>query len=133
MMCCTLSMFSKKMKNSKDDERSRGMWRLFQIICDKRTKKSEKNWCKLKMATATLLKIHRNFLLLSAVTELMCVHTCVCVRETETQRQELGGTHCLSPCLCMSPSGDSRVSGSLLSGPDGPATCSQGPQTPSTH
>lgn len=38
------------------------------------------------MATATLLKIHRNFLLLSAVTELMCVHTCVCVRQKRKGR-----------------------------------------------
>lgn len=40
----------------------------------------------------------------------------------------------LGPRLYVSPPpGDSRVSGSLLSGPDGPASCSPGPQAPSAH
>lgn len=36
---------------------------------------------------------------------------CVCVRQK--QWQEHGGRHCLHPRPCVSPSGDSRVSGSL--------------------
>lgn len=39
----------------------------------------------------------------------------------------------LGPRLYVSPPGDSLVSGSLLSGPDGPASCSPGPQAPSAH
>lgn len=61
------------------------------------------------------------------------VSVCVWVRGRLRLRQKHGGRHYLCPRLCVFPSGDSRVSGSLLSAPDGPASCSQGPQAHSTH
>lgn len=90
------------------------------------------NWCRCPPSDTQECS-HQRSLLTLPWSPFCChwVNMCVCARQK--RRQEHGGRHCLHPRRCVFPSGDSRVSGFLLSGPDGPASCSQGPQAPSTH
>lgn len=71
-----------------------------------------------------------NFLTISSSFSHM--HTCLCIltQKLTATMSTFVGVSCPPP---PSPAGDSRVSGSLLSGPDGPGGCSHGPQAPNTH